>query len=39
MLDSWSMDEQIISEPSGGSKAAERLRNNCVVEEPRTEDS
>ena len=36
MLASWSMDEITNSEPAGNWRAEDRLRNNWVVEEPRT---
>lgn len=36
MLASWSTLEMMISEPSGNSRAKERLRNSCVVDDPRT---
>ena len=33
---SWSTLEMMISEPSGKSRANERLRNSWVVDDPRT---
>ena len=36
MLASWSIDEMTNSEPSGNSRAYERLRKSWVVEEPKT---